>query len=137
MRIEVNPRSAETSAICIPESRHVRLHFARARKIKLPVHPRSLDRGRAPRFSKGDVIAASPVALLGVQTFLFPLLTKSVSLCFFRRPEDVKVVAPEARAIAETVHAIADFDENKCREKQTGSGEGVLGRDWAANDSNV
>jgi hypothetical protein len=51
---------------------------------------------------------------------LFPLLTKSVIFCFFSRPEDVNAVAPEAGVVAETVHAIADFDANKCREKQTG-----------------
>jgi hypothetical protein len=45
--------------------------FSHARQIKSRVYPRSLDRGQAARFPEGDVIAASPVALLGVLTFLF------------------------------------------------------------------
>jgi hypothetical protein len=102
------------------------LHLSRARKAKSRVYPRSLDRGQAARFSKGDGIAASPVGLLGVPTFLFPPVTKSVILCFFRRPEDVKAVASEAGVIAVTVHAIVDFDENKCGEKETVSGSGCL-----------
>jgi hypothetical protein len=105
MRIEVNPLSAEVSAICIPSSGHVKVHLSRAPKIKSRVYLCSLDRGQAGRFSKRDVIAAFPVALLGVPTFLFPQLTKSVILCFFRRPKDVKVVGSEAGVIAETVHA--------------------------------
>jgi hypothetical protein len=135
MRIEVNPLSAGLSAIRMPLSRHVKLHLSRARKIKSRFYPRSPDRGQTARFSKGDVIPASPVDLLGVPTFLFPPLTKSVILCFLSRPEDVKAVGSEARVIAETVHAIVNFVENKCREKQSESGSGVLGRDCAANDS--
>jgi hypothetical protein len=42
-----------------------------------------LDPGQAARFSKRDVIAASPVDLLGVQTALFHQLTKSVILWSF------------------------------------------------------
>jgi hypothetical protein len=49
----------------------------------------------------------------------------------------VKAVGSEARVIAETLHTIVDFAENKCREKQSGSGSGVLGRDCAANDSHA
>jgi hypothetical protein len=137
MRIEVNSLSAEVSAICIPNSRYVKLHLSRARAIKSRVYPRSLDRGQAARFSKGDVIAASPVDLLGVQAFLFAPLTESLILCFLSSPEDVKVVGSEACAIAETVHTVADFGENKCREKQSGSGLGVLRPDCAANDSDI
>jgi hypothetical protein len=73
MRIEVNPLSAEVSAICIPSSRHGKLHLSRARKIKSRVYPRSLDRGQAAPFSKGDVIAAR-------------LLTFSKSRFFFSLP---------------------------------------------------
>jgi hypothetical protein len=82
---------------------------------------RSLDRGQAARFSKGDVW---PPPLL---TLIFPLLTKSVILCFFRRRQDVKAIGSEAGVIAETVHAIVDFDENKCSDEQTGSGKDFLG----------
>jgi hypothetical protein len=126
-RSEVNPLSAEVSAICIPETRHVKFHLSRARKINSQVCPRSLDRGQPARFSRGDMIAASPVDLLGVQTFLSPPLTKSLIWCFFRRHKDMKAVGSDARVIVETVHAIAEVDENKCREKQTASGSGVLG----------
>jgi hypothetical protein len=121
MRIEVNPLSAEVSANCIASGQIASL--ARS-KDQIASHPRPLDRDQAARFSKGDVIAASHVDLLELPTFLVLPLTNSVILCIFSRPEDVKAVASEAGVIAETVHAIVDFDENKCREKQTGSGSG-------------
>jgi hypothetical protein len=120
-----------------PSSPDVKLPLSRARKAKWRVYPRSLDSDQTAHFSKRDVTAASPIDRLSVPIFLFPPLTKSVILCFFRGLEEVKAVGSEACVIAEIVHAIVDFDENKCREKQTGSGSGVLGPGCAASDSNV
>jgi hypothetical protein len=126
MRIEGNPLAAEVSASCIPSSRRVQLHLSRARKIQSWFYRRSLECGQAARFSKGDVIATSPVDLFEFPTFLFPQLTKSVLWCFLSRPEAAKAVRSEAAALAETVQAIVEFDENKCREKQSGSDSGVI-----------